>query len=244
MSKASARHKRRFEALLAKSHDVVVVADADGTITFLAGAVEDLFGVKAEALIGTNLFTLVVPDDLERAKDNWQQRVTTKAPMASHDFWTHMPSGRWLCLNVLDNNLLDDPDVAGIVVTARDVTDRKQAERALRTAVGGSDAVVQATTEGDLYRRICEVVVEDGDYHLAFVSVAAAGRPQGVHVVAFGEHSADFFDALDDLGGSEAYRGPPRPRSRRFSSRSCKTSRNCPMTCPGGVSPSNTAVAR
>ena len=36
--------------------------------------------------------------------------------------------GSWMCTEILANNLLDDPSVQGIVVTVRDITERKLAE--------------------------------------------------------------------------------------------------------------------
>jgi diguanylate cyclase (GGDEF)-like protein/PAS domain S-box-containing protein len=42
--------------------------------------------------------------------------------------------GSWCYLEHVVNNLLDDPAVSGVVVTSRDVTERKEAERKLREA--------------------------------------------------------------------------------------------------------------
>ena len=204
----STKNERRSGALIANSRDLVAIADADGTITYVGGAVEDLLGMKADALIGTNLFDLLQPDDLEQARKAWQQCLAASAAVPAADYWVHVPNGRWLCLDVRITNHLDDPDIAGVLVAARDVTERKLAERALRSAISGSSAIVHATTEGDLYRKVCQVVVEDGQYHLAFVNIATPGRPQGVRVVAFGERSAEFLDALDDLGQSETSERP------------------------------------
>ena len=42
--------------------------------------------------------------------------------------------GSWMYAEILANNLLDDPSVNGIVVTIRDITERKLAEDALRAS--------------------------------------------------------------------------------------------------------------
>lgn len=200
--------QRRFKALIQDSGELFGVCDADGTITFLEGPVSAYFGVEADALIATNVLELIWAADQERARAMLAQRLKTTAPMPPEDFWIRRPDGTWLCLNVLVSNLLDDPAVGGIVLTARDVTQSKHREEARRVVSGANAALVHASNEDDLFNEICKLVVSDATYCLAWIGLADVSQHLGVRVVTFAEHFAGTFEALQRLVGNDAYRGP------------------------------------
>ncbi|HEY9645258.1 MAG TPA: response regulator, partial [Chroococcidiopsis sp.] len=55
-------------------------------------------------------------------------------------------NGTWLVLEAVSNNLLDDPSVQGIIVTLRDITERKQAEE-LQKAKEAAEEANQAKSQ-------------------------------------------------------------------------------------------------
>ena len=203
-----ATSQRRFQALIESSGDLFAITDAEGAITFLDGPAQALLGVEADALVGTSLFELVRPGDLRRAQALWAERVSaTTPPIPPNDYWVQPADRSWVCLSLLVSNLLDDPDVGGIVVTARDVTARKNLEQARAAIKGTNVALVHAASEDDLFNKICRVVVNETRYHFAWIGLSDPDQPLGVRVTAFGDSPA-YFDALEHLAGKGTYRGP------------------------------------
>jgi PAS domain S-box-containing protein len=197
-----------LEALIRSSGELFAILDANGVVTFIDGSSTIRLGAEPSFLIGSNVFDLLQPSDLERARILWARRVSTKETMPAADFWLERPDGTWLCLSLVLSNLLDDPAIGGILLTARDVTDRVNLERARVSVSAANSALVHSSNEADLFDRLCKVVVDDVTYHLAWIGVTDPNRPLGVRMVAFADHSAAYVDALEALAGTETYRGP------------------------------------
>jgi diguanylate cyclase (GGDEF)-like protein/PAS domain S-box-containing protein len=126
------RNEQYFRSLVQNASDIITILEADGTIRYVSHAVEKVTGQRPEEQIGTNAFDSVHPDDRERALALFAERLKTPGPRPSIEFRVPHEDGSWRYLEHVVNNLLDDPSVNGIVVTSRDVTDRKESEEALR----------------------------------------------------------------------------------------------------------------
>lgn len=174
MARALDSAETRFRTLVDNSSDVLAVTDADATIRVLAGPAEVIFGVRPESLIGASMFDLVRPSDLDRARTLWSYRTSTLEATQGQDFWIERADGGWVCVNVKTTNHLDDPAIAGVVVTARDVTEHRDSARRLIDAANA--ALVLAHSEQDLFSEICRIVVaaERSPSHLG-----RAGGAQG-----------------------------------------------------------------
>jgi diguanylate cyclase (GGDEF)-like protein/PAS domain S-box-containing protein len=125
------RSEQRFRSLVQNSSDVVTVVDDNGSITYQSPSIGRVFGHDNDALLGTSYFDLVHLDDhaglaglIDSAMQRQGTNVATQLRIRSRD-------GRWCHAEVLGNSLLDDAAVAGIVLNARDVTERKALEQQL-----------------------------------------------------------------------------------------------------------------
>ena len=110
--------------------DIIVVLDAHATIRYVNPAVERIIGYKVEEVTGIKAFGLVHPEDSERAKQTFFEALWSPGVRTPVEFRLRHADGFWRYVEVLRNNLLDDPSVGGIVSNVRDVTERKQAEQA------------------------------------------------------------------------------------------------------------------
>jgi diguanylate cyclase (GGDEF)-like protein/PAS domain S-box-containing protein len=120
-----------LRALLHSASDAVVVTDDSGRVTWASQSVERLVGRPVPEIIGTRL-----GDFLEIEHEHVAATLTdlATAPGTARDVQARLarPGGEKVDVEARITNLLDDPNVRGFVVNARDVSERTQLERSLR----------------------------------------------------------------------------------------------------------------
>ena len=124
--------EERFRALVQNASDIVTVLKADGTIRYESPSIVRLLGYPPEDLIGRNAFDYIHPEDLKRVQNIFLEITKRSGASGPVEVRFRHADGSWRYLEGIGNNLLEDPNVRGIVVNSRDVTERKQAEEKLR----------------------------------------------------------------------------------------------------------------
>jgi diguanylate cyclase (GGDEF)-like protein/PAS domain S-box-containing protein len=123
----------RFASLVQNSSDLIIVVDADSTIRYVSPSVERVLGYVSGELEGTKLTALIHPED----KTQILQLLTSAdrddgAQSEAIEFRLHHRDDRWLEVETLRTNLLQDPNVRGIVLNTRDISERKAFEEQLQ----------------------------------------------------------------------------------------------------------------
>ena len=124
----------RLLGLIENSWDVIIVLDETGRLTFANHQVERLLGYSNEEILGQNALELVHPDDLDAALASLGRALAGQQEGRIVDLRLRHHSGRWVWVEVVGNNLLDDAAVGGIVVNVRDISERRMIEHTLREA--------------------------------------------------------------------------------------------------------------
>ena len=132
--------EQRFRSLVMNSSDMITVLAPDGTRLYASPSIERVLGYKPEKMIGGNAFDLVHPDDAQRVRQEFADRAWTPGTGQPFEFRLRHADGSWHTLEAIGTNLTGDPSVGGIVFNARDITERKRAEAALRRR----DAILRA----------------------------------------------------------------------------------------------------
>jgi PAS domain S-box-containing protein len=125
------RGESRFRSLVQNSSDVVLIVGPDGVVTYVSPSVGRVFGEKAPIAVGTPLRELLPREDAGVVV-----ALLDRDPQASPQFETRLESapGVWRDVELAWTDLREDPWVAGIVVSCRDITERHEYERYLRHA--------------------------------------------------------------------------------------------------------------
>jgi diguanylate cyclase (GGDEF)-like protein/PAS domain S-box-containing protein len=120
-----------FRSLVQHSSDVVCVIDASGVIRYQSPAAERLFGHDPSGTIGTALMSLVPTAESGRLNAALGQAIGMPGATFVLDLPVQHGDGSWRDTETVVTSLLDVPDVRGIVLNIRDVTERKQLQARL-----------------------------------------------------------------------------------------------------------------
>ena len=116
-----------FRTVVERSSDMLVVLDGNGYVEYSSPAVERLLGYPAVWSVGANFVDVVHPDDVNRVAVALAKAIATPRVTDSFEFRASHADGTWRHLHATANTMVDDA-VGGLVISARDVTDRKRLE--------------------------------------------------------------------------------------------------------------------
>jgi len=142
----------RLEALLQHVSEAIAIQEADGTVRYISGAVETITGYRPEEVVVPHDTAWVHPADRARYERFTRELATTTDTDPTLEFRYRHADGSWRVMEMIGNNQLANPAIAGIVTTSRDITSRVQAEavqRELATIVTSSqDAIAGTSLDG------------------------------------------------------------------------------------------------
>jgi len=130
-AEAVRRSEERLRALIEGGSDVIIVFDADLKIRFASPSIEQLTGYSAAESIGTGMLDYIFPEDHSIVMDAMKGTQQGSPARAVREYRARHRDGSIVIVETVSTDLLDHPLVQGIVVNARDVTDRKRIEAAL-----------------------------------------------------------------------------------------------------------------
>jgi PAS domain S-box-containing protein len=120
----------QLRVLIENAAHITAILETDGTIRYVSPAVERMLGYSAASLKGMSASDVIHPEDAQAAMECFAYKGQESGPGQLSQFRARHKDGSWRFLEAIITNRLDDPLIGGIVVDARDVTERKwSAER-------------------------------------------------------------------------------------------------------------------
>ena len=147
-AEALRQSEERFRCLLQNTSDIIVIIAADGTINSVSVSVKRILGYTPQDWLGKTAVELVHPEDRDKAENFFQQALASSGTEIWAEFRLQNAAGEARDFEVIANNLLAQPEVAGIVATYRDITVRKRDREELRKSEERYSAFVEQSSEG------------------------------------------------------------------------------------------------
>jgi PAS domain S-box-containing protein len=144
------RGDERFRALVQHSSDIVSVLGSDGFRSYVSPSVTACLGYQPEELIGAKSLGIVHPDDLPMIRGLIAEVEDRPGATATGVFRLRHRDGSDRWMDAIVANLHEDPAVGGIVITSRDITERRRVAEALK------ESEAQAEREAAFAQRLID----------------------------------------------------------------------------------------
>jgi two-component system cell cycle sensor histidine kinase/response regulator CckA len=119
----------RFRSLIEHSSDLIATLDSQSKIRYVSPSSKRVIGYMPELLLGLSFYDFIHPDDVSTAKIAFEREPSEATQTVEFRF--RHADGQMRILEAAGRSLLTASEVGSIVVNARDVTERRNAEEAL-----------------------------------------------------------------------------------------------------------------
>lgn len=131
---AIAPDDERLRAVLTHLSQSVTLIQPDGRFVTASGLVRDAMGYPDGFWDDHDAWELIHPDDLATVLERHQELLSRPGHRVQAEFRARRADGEYLHIEAVGTNLMEDPTVGGILLSMRDVTDRKRVEADLACA--------------------------------------------------------------------------------------------------------------
>jgi PAS domain S-box-containing protein len=180
------RSEEYYRALFENAQDMVMVLEPDGSLRFASPSVERLMGYKLQELKGRGIFDVIHPEDLPRVNEGLQDPSSHPSLVIR----VRHKDGSWRYHEAIAKDLRDHPSVRGLVIVARDITDRRRADEYLQRREEYYRALIENAYD------VVSVLGRDGVIHFVSPSTKDITGYEPVELV--GKNAYEFIHP-DDL---------------------------------------------
>ena len=158
MERKLAESEERFRSILQNLSDSIWIMERDSTVTYESPSSLQMLGYPEGWLVGRKGLELIHPDDVPQVIHDLGELVRKENPNTPTRFRVRKANGEWIYLEAVGNNMLEHASVRGLILTARNVTERMLKDKALKESEEkfknmfnhSSDAIIISNLDQDI----------------------------------------------------------------------------------------------
>jgi len=122
------QNEAKQRAMIANIADVITIIDQDGFYRYISPNIEKWFGWQMDEILGTNTHGSIHPDDYEQSRAFFNKLLSKQYSKETVECRYRCKDGSYKWIEFTGVNLLNDPDIQGILGNYHDIDKRKKAE--------------------------------------------------------------------------------------------------------------------
>lgn len=188
------KSQNKFNSLVKESSDLLGILDIEGNYKFISETSVSILGISPLEFLGKNTFDFIHPEDRGRVIQEFSLLEEQKQ-LQINPFRFKNGQNTWTWIETTATNLIDDPEIEGIVTNSRDISEIIERTEEVRELLSESRALVkQVKKQNKLLKEVA--------WEQAHIVKAPLARLKGLLGVlkteSFGDWSRDeIFDAIE-----------------------------------------------
>ena len=148
------KDQKALRVMIANVSDVVAIIGLDGTTRFKSPNVERLFGWRPEELVGQSAFANIHPQDFARVQGNFGELLSGQRSSVKDQCQYRCKDGSYRWIEFTAANLMEIPEIQGVLLNYHDITPQVDANKALVEAEWKFRALFEEGPIGVAYHRM------------------------------------------------------------------------------------------
>ncbi|MBI5965609.1 MAG: PAS domain S-box protein [Chloroflexi bacterium] len=185
--------EERFRSFVEKANDIVYTISPDGVFTYVSPNWKEILGHEISEVQGKSFEIFVHPDDLAACREILSRTIMSGEKQSGFEYRVKHKNGSWQWHTSNASVIRDRDDrIISFLGIARNITERKHAEDALRRlnrelqAISNcNQTLMRAEDEQTLLNDICHIVCDEAGYRMAWVGYAENDEAKTVRPVAW-----------------------------------------------------------
>lgn len=140
--------EQEFRTILNNTTDLITVLSGTSKIIFTSKSSEEMLGYQPEELMSRNYLEFLHPDDRKIIREKITELNSKPGEEARGEYRFKHKDGSWRTLSSIGKNTPEETQYQGIVVSTRDVTERRLMEQAIQRSEELLHAAIETTDEG------------------------------------------------------------------------------------------------
>lgn len=196
-AEALRRSVEDFRTLAESMPQIVWTTDPEGRCTYLNRLWVEYTGLSLEEKYGNSWNNCIHPEDLAAANHAWE-KATRRGGRYSVEFRLRRADGsyRWW-LNRGEPLRNEQGEVVRWLGTSTDIHDLTVANRALKMLRQCDESLIRAESEPQLLQSVCDIAVQLGGYHMAWVGYAQEEEGKAIVPQAWSGHEDGYLKELE-----------------------------------------------